>query len=412
MHALPRPAAEPAEPADLHQLRHLVQCLDVDMMARQVVLRFSAVPAGQIGRGNGRAELLEDMVCRVAELIRQWVISGDKLGEHTLSELYEAARAASGDGLAAEDAFRACFATARALWNMLLASVPVDAWGWLMPQADMLWGSLDIVLVTIRRAFDDQAELPSSHDNSRAGTLFARLCGQSATAIEDQERADRLGFPLTGFYCPFVLKIDGGSAASHAYLAARLRAAGALAYSEGRRVTGLTIPAFDWRGFTADGALILAVQPPTGRPELADGLSELHDLVTLAAAAGRRGRIRAEDFLTEILLANSPQLAERISRRVFGRLEEQDATGVLAQTLACLVAHGFDRATAAVALPVHRNTLLYRIKRIEKLSGLDLDRHSHRELVRLATVWKDSSGALIRRDQESERYGGFACQPH
>ena len=63
---------------------------------------------------------------------------------------------------------------------------------------------------------------------------------------------------------------------------------------------------------------------------------------------------------------------------------------MLAQTLACLAANGFDRAAAAASLPVHRNTLLYRINRIEKLSGLDLDLHAHRELVRLAAIWKNS----------------------
>ncbi|MFF7470765.1 helix-turn-helix domain-containing protein [Streptomyces sp. NPDC008092] len=39
-----------------------------------------------------------------------------------------------------------------------------------------------------------------------------------------------------------------------------------------------------------------------------------------------------------------------------------------------------------------RNPLLYRINRIEKLTGLDLDRHAHRELARLAVVWRDTTG--------------------
>src|SRR5580693_3335460 len=77
--------------------------------------------------------------------------------------------------------------------------------------------------------------------------------------------------------------------------------------AEGGRVCGLSRPGFDWRVFTADGALILAVQPPTGRPGLADAVGELHELVTLATAAGRHGRINPEDFLVEVLLANSPR---------------------------------------------------------------------------------------------------------
>ncbi|MEU9429585.1 helix-turn-helix domain-containing protein [Streptomyces sp. NPDC048342] len=80
-------------------------------------------------------------------------------------------------------------------------------------------------------------------------------------------------------------------------------------------------------------------------------------------------------------------------RRVLGPLQDSGPSGALAQTLTCLAAHGFDRAAAAAALPAHRNALLYRINRIEKLCGLDLDRHAHRELARLAVVLVQTAGA-------------------
>ena len=329
------------------------------------------------------------MIRQSAELISHWMTSGNEPGPYALSELYETARAAAGSGLTAEDTFRVCCATARALWDMLMKSVPAEDRGRLAPQVDVLWAFLDMASTTIRRAFDDQGELPSSSDNHRAGTLFIRICDQSPATIEDHDRADRLGFQLFGLYCPFVVVMDGGSAASHAYLATRLRATGALAYAEGRRVAGLTALDFDWRPFVADRSVILATHPPTTQDGLAEAISELHDLVTLAARSGRRGQVHPEDFLAEVLLANSPRLAERILQRVFSRLEDQDDTGVLSATLTCLAANGFNRAAAAAALPVHRNTLLYRINRIEKLSSLDLDRHAHRELVRLAAIWKD-----------------------
>jgi len=109
---------------------------------------------------------------------------------------------------------------------------------------------------------------PSASDNSRAGTLFARICGQSPVTIEDFDRAERLSFELAGPYCPFVAAIDGGSAASHANMAARMRAAGALAYADGRRVVGLTRPGFDWPPFLANGALVLAGQASTSQAAL------------------------------------------------------------------------------------------------------------------------------------------------
>ncbi|MFF2996608.1 helix-turn-helix domain-containing protein [Streptomyces sp. NPDC057950] len=80
--------------------------------------------------------------------------------------------------------------------------------------------------------------------------------------------------------------------------------------------------------------------------------------------------------------------------RVLGQLDTEDPSGTLSQTLRCLAAHGFNQtaAAAAAALPAHRDTPLYRMNRIEKLTGLDLDRHAHRELARPAVVWRDTTG--------------------
>jgi len=274
---------------------------------------------------------------------------------------------------------------------MLLESCLAGQRDSLMHRVDMMWAFLDVALQTITTAFADQRDLPSSDGNSRARALFARICAQSLPALEDIDRAERMGFPLAGQHSPFVAAIDAGSAAAHANLAARMRAAGALAYADGHRVAGLTHPGFEWPAFLADAALILAIQPPTSQAELADAVSNLHDLVTLAGRAGRRGRIRPDDFLTEIMLVNSPQLAERIMQRVLGRLNAEDSSRTLSRTLRCLAAHGFDRAATAAALPAHRNTLHYRVSRIEKLTGLDLSRHAHREMARLAVIWMETT---------------------
>jgi DNA-binding PucR family transcriptional regulator len=56
-------------------------------------------------------------------------------------------------------------------------------------------------------------------------------------------------------------------------------------------------------------------------------------------------------------------------------------------TLRCLAAHGFDRGATATELIVHRNTVLYRIQRIQKLTGLDLQSPIDQNLVYLAILW-------------------------
>ncbi|MEU6198105.1 helix-turn-helix domain-containing protein [Streptomyces sp. NPDC047061] len=389
MYATPRAGVGPAA---VGRLRGVLHDLDSEALARQLTRDLSDTPVGRIPGHGSRAGAMEDIVRRSLELVRNWLLSGQEPGGDVLSELYEAAREAARHGLAAEDAIRACCGAARAVRSTVTEAGPPEGGAWPPPHLEVPWAFLDMALTTVTRAFADHRDLPSADGDSRAATLFARVCARSATTIEDLDRAERLGFELAGPHCPFVAAIDGGSAAAHAGLAARLRSVGALACTQGHRVAGLTGPGFDWAGFLADSALILAAESATAADGLAEAVGNLHDLVTLAGRAGRRGRIRPDDFLTELMLANSPRLAEDIVRRVLGRLDAEDPSGTLSQTLRCLAAHGFNRTAAAAALPAHRNTLLYRINRIEKLTGLDLDRHAHRELARLAVVWRDTTG--------------------
>jgi sugar diacid utilization regulator len=105
--------------------------------------------------------------------------------------------------------------------------------------------------------------------------------------------------------------------------------------------------------------------------------------------------VSADDFLPELLVAETPEVADRIVQRVFGRLERADPMD-LAVTMRCLAAHGFDTAATAAALQLQVNTLRYRISRIEKLTRLSLTEHRDRTLVLLAVTWE-----TISRDQRS-----------
>ncbi|MER6220812.1 helix-turn-helix domain-containing protein [Streptomyces sp900105755] len=83
-----------------------------------------------------------------------------------------------------------------------------------------------------------------------------------------------------------------------------------------------------------------------------------------------------------------------MTRRVFGPLAAGDHAELTA-TLACLAENQFDSASTTAALHLHRNTLLYRIKQIEKLTGLDLQSHGDRALVWLAVVWAQVSSRPV-----------------
>jgi DNA-binding PucR family transcriptional regulator len=101
-------------------------------------------------------------------------------------------------------------------------------------------------------------------------------------------------------------------------------------------------------------------------------LADLRLLIDVARHAGREGDLRLEEFLPELLLARSPHLAAMLEGRVFGPLESAAEKGGadLLTTLDAFLVAALDRRAAADALHVHPNTLDYRLRRIEELTGL------------------------------------------
>ncbi len=377
-------------------LRRVLGRFDVGVVARRMEVGIRQLPAYSrffwpVDRGA--------MVRWNVDLTLRWMINGTPPDEYVLSDLHELMRARATAGQPLDDSILAYRRGARMFWESLLDLASEDDRSLLSEHADTVWGYLedyvDMVVRVFAQAHPDQEDSPSTVGDLRARALFDRLCAQVPLTIEDRDRAARLGFDLAAPACPFTAQLVGASVAGHADLAARLRTAGALAFTEGIRVTGLMSPGFGWRTFLADPRLLLAQDLPTPSARLGAAAESLRVLTAIAARSGRRGRVSAEDFLPELLVADSPEVADRIVQRIFGRLGRADPMD-LAVTLRCLAAHGFDSAATAAALPVHINTLLYRISRIERLTGLSLKEPRNRTLVLLAVTWE-----TISRDERS-----------
>jgi PucR-like helix-turn-helix protein len=373
-------------------LRRVLESFDAGVVARRMQLGLAQLPAytsfpwpvdrGAVVRWN-------------VDLILRWMINGTPPDGYVRAELNELLRARAIAGQPIEDSILVYRRGARMLWDALLDLAKDDDRAVLVAQADTVWGYLenylDLIVGEFAQVYVDQEDAPSTAGDRRARTLFDRLCAQLPVTIEDQDRAARLGFDLSAPYGPFTARLAGATVAAHADLAFRLRTAGALAFTEGVRVAGLTGPQFSWDPFRPDPRLVFAQDPPTSRNRLGPATDGLRALLAIAGGTGRRGPVRAEDFLPELLLANSPDLAGRIVQRVFGPLRQPDSAD-LAATLRCLAGAGFDSTAAAAALPVHRNTLLYRVARIEKLTGLSLKEQRDRTLVLLAVTWENIAG--------------------
>jgi hypothetical protein len=380
-------------------LREVLERADAGAVTRRMLAALSQLPAYSTFPWPVDREAV---VRWNVDLILRWVINGIAPDEYVGSELHELFRARAAAAQPIQDGILVYRRGTRLLWEALLDLSGDEDRAVLTAETDTVWRCLedylDMVVNVFAQAYAAQEEVPSTAGDRRARALFDRLSAGLPVTVEDRDRAARLGFDLAEPHCPFTAQLAGASPASYADLASRLRGAGALAFTEGARVTGLTAPPFNWAAFLDDPRLLLAQDPPTASARLEAATDQLRALTAIALRSGRRGRVRPEDFLPELLLAGSPETAGRIVQRVLGPLDRPD-TADLAATLRCLAVSGFDSTAAAAALPVHRNTLLYRVTRIEKLTGLSLRDQRDRTLVLLAVTW-EAIGADVQPDAQ------------
>jgi DNA-binding PucR family transcriptional regulator len=94
----------------------------------------------------------------------------------------------------------------------------------------------------------------------------------------------------------------------------------------------------------------------------------------LAAAPGSRDVVRYEDQPVAVLLASAPEAGSAFARAVLGSVLAQPSVDreVLLGTLRTWFARGGSASAAAAQLYVHRNTVRYRLRRIEELTGRSL----------------------------------------
>ncbi|MFD8816265.1 hypothetical protein ACFV23_33455, partial [Streptomyces sp. NPDC059627] len=231
-------------------LRSVLQGFDVGVVVRRMEAGFGRLPAyTDFQWPVDRAAVVRWNV----DLVLRWLVNGLPPDDYLRSELHEFLRARAMSGQPIEDSILVYRRGARMFWEALLdLSTDADR-ALLLARSETVWSCLedylDLVVDVSAQAYADQEDAPSTAGDRRARTLFDRLCAQLPVTIEDRDRAARLGFDLVEPYRPFTAQLAGAPVAAHADLAFRLRAAGALAFTEGLRVTGLTPPGFDWKAF-------------------------------------------------------------------------------------------------------------------------------------------------------------------
>ena len=149
---------------------------------------------------------------------------------------------------------------------------------------------------------------------------------------------------------------------------------------------------------------VIGIGGPCRNPrEIARSYEEAHRTLETLRRLGRTGAVTAfADLGIHRLLLQVPDLAElrSFADDVLGTLRrtERDRRAEYLTTLACYLRENSSPQRAARYLHVHPNTVAYRIKRIEEITGLSLDSYRDRLTTQVALEILDALGDDARGD--------------
>jgi hypothetical protein len=220
-------------------------------------------------------------------------------------------------------------------------------------------------------------------DERGPALLDALLEGRSEPGLSARA-ASGLGLPERGRYAVVVVRAGEGGPACVA-----LEAEGLRCFPRRRGEQESVVIALGDRDPGVLTALLAGCPGPGGIGPVADGLAGLGTARRLAETAlltcppGTAEIVRLEDRLPAALVVSQPDLAARLVADVFGPLLALDPAdrALLVRTLEAWLECGGSAGRAAGRLYCHRNTVLNRLRRLERLTSRSLTRP--RELIEM-----------------------------
>jgi hypothetical protein len=369
-------------------VRRILARVDLDDLARRIDLNLREV---RYYEPCQRSTLLDHggPVLRAnLELFMRWLRDGVAPGSDDLAELRAMFRIGAARGKKAHEQIVVYNQGIRFMWSALLETATDEERAELTAHSEIVLDYQSIISQAVSDVYQAEAGAAFSCAERRTGIILDWLVGPDPVSSEITATAQAVGFSIADRYRPFVAVMHGSSITAHAGLAQRLREAGALAATKLDHVEGLVSDTFTWSRYAEDPKLLVVADRSLARADLPAGFEDVRAVAAMARQAALSGSLLVEDYLPQLLLARSPRIAERLEQRVYAPLAGHNADELTA-TLKTLAATNFDRAATAAALPVHRNTVLYRVNRIQKITGLDFGDHRDLTMIWLATMWRD-----------------------
>ncbi len=274
----------------------------------------------------------------------------------------------------------------RLLWEALLAAAAagrIDADDQVLLLAGKeVWSALDVQnAVFIDSYRRESARLQRRDLQRQQSTLDALVEGRGADPQIAAEARDLLGVGVEMTVACVVAPYDGSLEEPVTPMEDRLERLGFVSHWHVRGGVYFGLLAGD---LGSETELVELLQPhAAGRvglavaPDGVGGFAAAFQLASRAAetiARDQRGVVGVSQRLPEVLLAGSPEIATLLAQQTVAPILAQPPhlADTLLETLAALLENDGSAKHAAEALYCHRNTVIYRAKQIEQLTGRSL----------------------------------------
>jgi hypothetical protein len=328
-----------------------------------------------------------DNITRVLQLIATAAGDGSTL-EGT--QPYDAARATgrhrAEQRMPLDDVLRSFRLGGRLIWETLIEHARADGEADpadLVDMATWVWQVVDATSAQVATAYHQtERELVRADEQRRATLWEGLLHGRAKDLAFALEAARIIEVPVDGPYAVAAIDVDTGDDRTGPALAARMAAA--------RITSAWQVRTNTLVGLLSLGAVALEhahavlrkhVTSPAGLSLVVSGLADTDTAYRQAMLARNTvipGRVEVAamaERLPEALLLSSPELAGHlISRRLGPLLKVPFAERrLLLDTLGAWLATGGSISRTADAAHCHRNTVINRMRRIESITGQDLE---------------------------------------
>lgn len=392
--------------ADSHLRREIARAWETLVDRADAIgddIAFAVLERDQAWYEQATPEMRADVRTNTREHIRRGLRAMAGLPgarERAIALWRETGRRRARQGVPMEFVLNAYTLGTRALWEALLEQarehdLDIEEHA-LVVAGQRIWSALDVQNAVLVEAYRRESARLQRRDLQRRNTFLDGLVDGRGTDPEyAAEARDVLDVAADDPIACLVAPFDGSLDEPLRSPEDRLERAGVVSHWHVRG--GIYFGLLAHR--TTDRAGLLALLEPmvAGRvglapsPEGMAGFATAYRLATRAAdtvPAGAREIAPVFDRLPEVLVSGNPEVSVLLVQETLGpvlALPERQADTLL-DTLAALLASDGSPTHAAEQLFCHRNTVIYRLKQIEQLTGRRLADPRDKLLLNLATM--------------------------